>query len=546
MNDVEDSSTPDFQEPEIELQDINIATERPLNSQRNVPLVPTKTRSVSRPRSEIISRISSERSSFPRRGEYNDFRNSFVTTPKSVGPAYNCGCLWVFYLVFLVIEGIFVFLIGYYFKLPDFSTNFNDFDKNHQYYQIVTVVIFLGLGLLHSSLQFYSWTSMISGIFLGVFALEIGIVYVAFWENVFYYNFIDRLLTFKHLIKSAFNALTSMITLGAVLGKLTMPQYIILFLFEGFFSSFNYGLCIQLLKAHDDGGCIHVYLFGACFGIAVSFVILLDKDYDSINSLTQSETGMNYKSATFGIIGTIIIWAFMPFVNAALTPLATELPPDSINDFWPFRYRAIMNTYLALIGSSFGSMLFSFYFNNRLSINNIMFSSLSGAVGVSAFASFLNYGFISISIGLLFGVLTGFLLMIFRPNLKSRFCLDTIGVLVLYLIPAFIGEITEIIIIGAFKNDEYNGKGKVYLLLKARSQSKQALINFACIFITIGISLVLGAFTGLLLYIFPLGTLNKYYADSENFEPETEPFAENLKIRQLKSKTSLIKLNNSF
>lgn len=61
-----------------------------------------------------------------------------------------------------------------------------------------------------------------------------------------------------------------MITFGACLGKATLPQLIVMMIFELIFYAINESLGAVTFKAVDMGGSMFVHSFGAYFGLAVS------------------------------------------------------------------------------------------------------------------------------------------------------------------------------------------------------------------------------------------------------------------------------------
>lgn len=73
------------------------------------------------------------------------------------------------------------------------------------------------------------------------------------------------------LLQGDFAAATVLISLGAVIGKVSPGQVAIMTVMEVFFQAFNKEiLCVGLLGTLDMGGTIFVHLFGAQFGLTVS------------------------------------------------------------------------------------------------------------------------------------------------------------------------------------------------------------------------------------------------------------------------------------
>ena len=85
--------------------------------------------------------------------------------------------------------------------------------------------------------------------------------------------------------------------MGAVLGRVSHFQLIIIAFFEVMFYSANEALNIHILKAADIGGSMLIHTFGAYFGISVSLVLFHKKARDHLRNATV------YHSDMFSMIG---------------------------------------------------------------------------------------------------------------------------------------------------------------------------------------------------------------------------------------------------
>ena len=99
------------------------------------------------------------------------------------------------------------------------------------------------------------------------------------------------------LVGSDFAAAVVLITMGALLGRVSHFQLIIIAFFEVMFFSANEALNIHVLKASDIGGSMLIHTFGAYFGIAVSLVLFHQKARDHPRNSTV------YHSDLFSMIG---------------------------------------------------------------------------------------------------------------------------------------------------------------------------------------------------------------------------------------------------
>lgn len=89
-----------------------------------------------------------------------------------------------------------------------------------------------------------------------------------------------------------------MVSYGAVVGKLTPIQYLILGLIEAPVSILNEYLVLTILGVGDVGGTIVVHFFGAIFGIVVARIVFKPQH-------THSEhQGSIYHSDIFSFAGT--------------------------------------------------------------------------------------------------------------------------------------------------------------------------------------------------------------------------------------------------
>ena len=99
------------------------------------------------------------------------------------------------------------------------------------------------------------------------------------------------------LVASDFAAAAVLITMGAVLGKASPFQLIIIAFFELMFYSANEAINIFVFKAADVGGSMLIHTFGAYFGLAVSIMLYNKKASDHPRNSTV------YHSDLFAMIG---------------------------------------------------------------------------------------------------------------------------------------------------------------------------------------------------------------------------------------------------
>jgi len=73
------------------------------------------------------------------------------------------------------------------------------------------------------------------------------------------------------LIEADFCACACLITMGALLGKTTLPQLFFIVTFECIFYSLNVVIVLEKLHVNDIGGALTIHMFGAYFGLAATY-----------------------------------------------------------------------------------------------------------------------------------------------------------------------------------------------------------------------------------------------------------------------------------
>ena len=111
--------------------------------------------------------------------------------------------------------------------------------------------------------------------------------------------------TFCSLITSEFAAATVLITYGAVLGKVSRLQLLVIGILEIVFYAINELIAIEFLKFSDAGGSIIIHSFGAYFGLALSRVLYSKRAIDS------PKEGSVYHSDLFAMIGKLHVANFV-------------------------------------------------------------------------------------------------------------------------------------------------------------------------------------------------------------------------------------------
>ena len=99
------------------------------------------------------------------------------------------------------------------------------------------------------------------------------------------------------MVNADFVAAAVLITMGALLGRVSHFQLIVIAMFEIIFYAANEALNSILLKSTDIGGSMIIHTFGAYFGLAASTVLFRKKARD------HSRNSSVYHADLFSMIG---------------------------------------------------------------------------------------------------------------------------------------------------------------------------------------------------------------------------------------------------
>ena len=415
---------------------------------------------------------------------------------------------------FIVVEAIIVILYGVFARWGE-STNFADSSTNdastnetiqtyYPLFQDVHVMIFVGFGFLMTYLRSHSWSSVGINFLAAIFAFQLYILMFNFWERVFghaeWSEYIH--ITVTTLTTADFAAGAVLITLGAVLGKVTPFQMLFIALFEMVFYTLNETIVFLSLKMNDVGGSSTIHTFGAYFGVAATWMLSTKAAKD------HPKNGSSYNSNLFAMIGTIFLWMYWPSFNSALTAGNAM-------------QRTQINTILSLIGSAFATfMLSALYKKGKFNMEDILNATLAGGVMMGASADMVQSPYGSLIIGLIAGVISTIGFESISGFLHKKIGLqDTAGVHNLHGLPGVAGGITSAIIAAVMTESKLGGPEGEYFP-NGRSGSQQGGIQIAGTFVSVGISILGGLITGFIVRMKFFNPPGELFEDKEFWEME--------------------------
>ena len=430
------------------------------------------------------------------------------------------------YITIGALHVIMILLIGLFFEFEIEKGGNVKYNYIYLFFKDIHMFIFIGFGFLYAALRDHQWTSLLLVLILGTLAIEFSFFDYYFWANTFGDKNWQRMnIDFSILSGIEYNAASALITLGALLGKLSLIQYVIIIFFETFFGSLNFFLCYEKLKSIDNGGSLFIHTFGAIFGLGVSCVLYcVDSEFLKINNNPHMTS--NYYSNMFGIIGSIFLWLFFPSFNVANIQskyFSIYYDKEGIGFITEnLRYRGIINTYLSMIGSLLSSFIISpLFFNGKLKMEHLLHASYVGGIVIGGCCTICSSPWSAVVIGFCGGAIAILFLWKIKHILYGIKFEDTIGVLEIFGIPGVMGGIFTCIFLGNMSYTKaWEKEAMIAIFGNSRSPAVQAGLQISSIFVTLGIAAITGIVTGLVAKIMTCVKINHYFVDSEFFVEE--------------------------
>jgi len=381
---------------------------------------------------------------------------------------------------------IVLFLFGTTYDSKDYSA------AEYIIFRDIMVMLLLGFGFLMTFLAKYG---------LGAVGLTMMLTAIAVQLNLFMELFCRFLygqggsedtvfplpLKLSTFIDGEFAAATLLISYGAVIGRASPVQLVVMALGQSFFYAFNkVVICLGLWGAEDVGGSMTIHMFGAYFGLAVSHVLGPPKPTSTSNA------DPNAVSDVLALLGTGLLWIYWPsFVGATETGIPLN---ENV---------CVIHTILALLGSTGASFYMSQKLcHGKLDPVHIANSTLAGgvAVGSSARLSMTPGG--ALVLGVLAGVVSVYGYVYSTPMLeKTLGVFDTCGVGNLHGWPSVVGGLASIVFVAIDSEAEF----------LTYSAGWQCLRQFMGVVSTIAIAVATGFFTGTVMKKVDKSTPDDYY-----------------------------------
>ncbi len=273
-------------------------------------------------------------------------------------------------------------------------------------------------------------------------------------------------LEIDKFIFSEFATVSLLICAGAVLGRLKMPQYLLLGLLfipaymvnEWIVLGGGLGLIPQGSFV-DTGGSIVIHAFGAFFGLGVLFTMTTKKEFD--HAMPEDNV-----SEIFALLGSMVLWVFWPSFCAALVPEA-QIP------------MVVLNVVMALCGATLSTYIATVLLRHKISVIDIANATLAGGVAIGSVCDRATNQ-TALIIGIVAGILSVVGFAVIQPKLEEVLQKkDTCGVMYLHGLPGLFGGLSAMFVVSGMN----------------------VMAQIIGIFVSLAISLIAGFVSGKILAI---------------------------------------------
>ncbi|XP_041907147.1 ammonium transporter Rh type B-like [Corvus kubaryi] len=359
------------------------------------------------------------------------------------------------------------------------------------FFQDIQVMLVVGLGLLLTFLPRYGFSALTHNFLLLIFSVQWALVLQGLLHH-FHHGQIH--LDLHKLLISEFAAVTVLISVGAILGRASPCQLLVMAICEIPVYLTSEWVIVTCLGVQDVGGTITIHVFSCYFGLGVSKGLFRATQ----QPLHPKETPTSH-SDLMSLVGTLILWVFWPSFVAVLCQ-----PGNA-------QHRAILNTLLAMNASAITTVVASSLLerDGRLSPSHLQNGSLAGGVAIGVVADMSMPPVAALALGSLSAVVCVLGFRFLAPLLGRKLTFhDQCGIHNLHGLPGILGAAASVVAVLVASKDTSgshsfqlspvggNASEVVEGQWGGRGGGGQALCQAAGLAVAVGASLLAGLLTG--------------------------------------------------
>ncbi|NXQ11209.1 RHBG protein, partial [Peucedramus taeniatus] len=372
----------------------------------------------------------------------------------------------------------------------DTSLVANQVDSTFPFFQDIQVMLVVGLGLLLTFLPRYGFSALTHNFLLLNFSMQWALVLQGLLHH-FHHGQIH--LDLHKLLISEFAAVTVLISVGAILGRASPCQLLVMATCEIPIYLASEWVIVTCLGVLDVGGTITIHIFSCYFGLGVSKALFRATQ----QPLHPKETPTT-SSDLVSLVGTLILWVFWPSFVAVLCQ-----PGDA-------QHRAILNTLLAMSASAITTVVASSLLerDGKLSPGHLQNGSLAGGVAIGVVADMAMPPVAALALGSLSAAVCVLGFRFLTPFLGRKLTLhDQCGIHNLHGLPGILGAAASVVAVLVAPKDTSGSQpsqlspaggnaSEVEGQWGGRGEGGQALCQAAGLAVAVAASLLAGLLTG--------------------------------------------------
>jgi ammonium transporter Rh len=292
-----------------------------------------------------------------------------------------------------------------------------------------------------SPLRSYSWSAVGYNYLIASVGVQWAVLTVGFFAMAYGKSPWALIpVNLPMLIEADFGAASLLIAFGAVLGKTSATQLLVMAAVHIAVYAMCLGAVTLKLFVFDIGGAITIHTFGAFFGLAASRALGAPR-------AGAPAAGMTKWSSTVAIAGTVFLFIYWPSFNAALAPFA--YPTDA-----GMPVRCVVNTLLSITSSVVAAFCVSRVLRpaRQFDYEDLQNATLAGGVAMGAAAGLVIYPWGAMLTGNVAGALSAASFALLTPAAAAAGLHDTCGVLSLHGLPGILGGLASAVSAAANAN----------------------------------------------------------------------------------------------
>lgn len=298
---------------------------------------------------------------------------------------------------------------------------------NHLYsifpfFQDIQVMLVVGLGLLLTFLPRYGLSVLTHNFLLLNFSMQLALLLQGLLHR-FHHGQVH--LGLHNILTAEFAAVTVLISMGAILGRTSPCQLLVMATCEVPIYLTSEWAIITYLGVLDVGGTITIHVFSCYFGLGVSRAL-----FRAAQQPVHPKETPTPRSDLMSLVGMLILWVFWPSFVAVLCQ-----PGDA-------QHRAILNTLLAMSASAVTTVVASSLMerDGKLSPGHLQNGSLAGGVAIGAVADVAMAPGAALALGSLSAMICLLGFRFLTPLLVRKLSLqDQCGIHNLHGLPGILG-----------------------------------------------------------------------------------------------------------